>query len=451
MFIGVFSVAALLTGSILGWKPLLAIYWVHRLETGERTAAAKLQELGPAAVPHLVGAIARGRQPSAEPQISSLLAGFGPAGEGALLDAYGRNHRNSDCRARLAWALRYCRGKPARTAYHQAILDEQLALYRRHEPIRDHPVAVALWALAARQEDDGRWSGSRWGARGASDTEVTSLASLAFLSYGETRKSGSYSFEVGRALDYLAGCQNQDGLLGSGSMRDHALAGMALAEACNMEGSRTSPLAALAQRAADYTIARQESAGGWANVPGEATDDLTSALCVMQLKSTKLAGLTVTPPTLQAALDYFGVLTIGEDGGPDRHLVRTRAGERPTPRSLACEAIVRWLLGFVPDDPQFARLAGEAGGRPHEFIADPWAGFLGKMAFFLYHVECRQQWRDTEKKLLLPAQTSSGVSYGLWPANSDEGRRLGLIGHTALRAMEMVIGERGEYLPMYTK
>lgn len=451
MFVWVFALGALLVGAVLGWKPAVARYWVYRLERGNRTAADKLEELGPAAIPALIGAVARGRSLEAEPEASSLLAKLGAAGEKALLGAYRGEGSDMERSARLAWALRCFKTEAARKAYHHAMLDGRLALYRFHHPIRSYPVVAALWALAARQEDDGRWSASRWGTQEASDVEITALACLAFCSHGDTRQSGTYSFEFGRALDFLMREQRADGLLGSGSMREHALAGLALAEACSMEGNGASPLASLARRAADYTIARQESTGGWVNVPGEAPDAFTSALCVMQLKSAKIARLTVDPGAFQGALRFFDALVVGDDGGANRLLVRPRPGEPPTVRSLASGAVVRNFLGFSRDDPALVRLTAEAVRRHKEFMADPWAGYMGKIAAFQSGGEAWEKWYNAEKELLLPAQLSSGVGYGLWPPDSDEARRLGPVGHTALRTLGVLIGRRGEYIPLYTK
>ena len=451
MFAWIFILAAVRVGGILGWKPALARYYVYKLETGDHTAGDKLEKLGPAAIPVLIGAIGSGRKPEAEPELSSILRTFGDPGEKALLAAYHGENRDMVRRARLAWALRGVKTEDARKAYHQAVLDERLGLYRFRFAGNDRewPVRAALWALAARQEDDGRWSASRWGARGASDIEVTALVVLAFTSYGETRSSGLYSFEIGRAIEYLTKAQDQDGRFGSGSMREHALAGTAMAAAYGVEMTRGAPLALGAGRAVEWTVARQERSGGWADVPGAAPDAFTSALCVMQLKSAKISGLSVAKESLERVLAFFDALTVPEDDGPDRLLVRPRPGERPTPRSAASAALVRSFLGVSSEDPQMVRLADEAAKCPADFIADPWAGCLGKFAF-LWRGECWQKWIEAERKTLKPAQTPSGVNYGLWPPNAADGHRLGLAGYTALRALEMDHGSHG-YVPMYTK
>ncbi len=450
MFAWVFILAAVLVGGVLGWKPALARYYVYKLETGADAAAdQKLRKLGPAAIPVLVGAIGSGRKPEAEPELSSILRTFGDPGEKALLAAYHGEDRDMVRRARLAWALRDFKTENAHRAYLHAALDERLALHRALATLSDRPIVAALWALAARQEDDGRWSAPRWGAQGATDVEVTALALLAFLSFGDTPESGTYSHEVGRAVDFLMRAQKADGLLGSGSMREHALAGTALAGACEAGGRANAPLAA-AQRAIMYTGSRQRSYSGWADVAGQAPDAFTTALCVMQLKTARISGLRVDGLYFEGAVRYLETLTITDEGSLNRLLIRPSSGKQPNVRSLACGIVVRRLLGFSQDDPQLARLAAEIANRTGEFMADPWAGYMAKVAAFGCGGDFWQTWCAAERDALPAAQNCFGVDYGLWPPDSEESRRLGLAGNTALRALELDLRYKG-YIPLFKR
>lgn len=85
-------------------------------------------------------------------------------------------------------------------------------------------VARALAFLASKQTEEGRWEG----------VEQTSLALLAFLAEGHTSVSGDYRELVFHGMAWLVKQQREDGSIGA-TVRDHALATLALQEASMMD------------------------------------------------------------------------------------------------------------------------------------------------------------------------------------------------------------------------
>jgi len=72
----------------------------------------------------------------------------------------------------------------------------------------DRSVRRGLAWLAAHQSTDGYFPTLRGGQPG-----VTSLATLAFLSHGDTLDGGAYADALRRAIDYVLTCHKKDGLI----------------------------------------------------------------------------------------------------------------------------------------------------------------------------------------------------------------------------------------------
>ena len=113
---------------------------------------------------------------------------------------------------------------------------------------------------------------------------------------------------------------------------------------------------------------------------------------------------------------------------------------------MACGIEVRECLGFPPADAQRMRLAEALAPRAAECAADPWAACLGQVTMYLSGGDHWKNWSAALKPLILDGQSVSGVNYGMWPAASPEGRRLGLAGNTALRALTLDVYYRYTWL-----
>lgn len=167
--------------------------------------------------------------------------------------------------------------------------------------------------LAAHQEKDGRWAARKHGAKEKADTLATGLALLAFSSAGHTEKVGKYREHVRKGVAWLAGVQHENGLLQARGDANrllglsHAIAGAALAEAAGM--ARLPRTVGTAQKAVEYSTkvhARTDDRAfaGWGNAPGKAEDLRTTAWFAVQVKSAKVAGLSVRASSLEGIARY---------------------------------------------------------------------------------------------------------------------------------------------------
>jgi hypothetical protein len=157
-------------------------------------------------------------------------------------------------------------------------------------------VAAGLEWLAAQQKQDGRWvivGGQH------NDTAATAFALLPFLAAGQVHVGPlarpPYDVRVKRGLEFLVTHQNSDGNLGGG-MYGHALSTMALSHAFALTADPK--LKDPAQKAVDYIVRAQHTAGGWRYTPGTPGDTSVTAWQVAALHVARHAGLAVPRKTI---------------------------------------------------------------------------------------------------------------------------------------------------------
>jgi hypothetical protein len=167
-----------------------------------------------------------------------------------------------------------------------------------------------LW-LKKNQAADGHWAlDGAFKDRGQNnDIAGTAFGLLPFLGAGYTHKAAKnaktnpYEKPIEKALLYLIRKQDKrTGFFGGGPHYAHALASIAICEAYGL--SQDPALKVPAQRAINYLVTSQHSAGGWRYHPGEAGDLSVTGWVVMALKSAQMAGLEVPENTMRKAI-YF--------------------------------------------------------------------------------------------------------------------------------------------------
>ena len=443
---GMLAVLGLAVGGALGWKPLVARYWLRQYLAGDKSAGDKIVALGPAAVSVLVGH-GKWTEPGGVRQADRRLGSDpdrveGPykpppphpadilarLGEDVLFEAIARSGADHERRARFYYALGQIPGEKPRRAWCRAHLDASLELWR-YSPdrwIESRP--AALLYLAARQEDDGRWDAARWGAEGATDVEVTALALMTFLGANQDEQYGPYPWAVRGARRFLMRVQSAEGRVGSGGRCEHLLAAIALVErwGCGSSSGLKDPaLRDAAQRAVDFAF-REES-------PEATPDAISTALTLSLAKGAKLSelrvpgGIVARVVAIQSALNE---LTVAD--GPEAGLVRPRPGEAPTGASCAAGCFTLDQLGVTRSDPRRQSLMKEVCRRRAEVVADPLAMWQASWVAFGVGRETWNDWSGFLRKSLQPTQIARGNSFGGWPVESSAERRLGGIGTTAL-------------------
>lgn len=146
------------------------------------------------------------------------------------------------------------------------------------------------------------------------DVGVTALALLAFLGAGHTHKQGDYKKTVRLGLQWLQ--KNQDmssGAIGytdshGESTYNHAIATMALCEACILENDPK--LIEPTQKAVDFCIEAQNDGNGWkyGKKPGK-NDTSVTGWMVLALKAAKTAGFKVPDEAFTGSINWFNRAT----------------------------------------------------------------------------------------------------------------------------------------------
>jgi hypothetical protein len=273
-------------------------------------------------------------------------------------------------------------------------------------------VDKALEFLVSRQNADGSWP-SQLGPR---NNGVTAVCMLAFLGRGHTPRRGPLSPVVDRALAYLISTQADNGLYASpsrshGPMYDHALATLAVIEAC---GYVPEPeVRRSAQRAVDLIVKSQNDRGGWRYQPVPQDADLSvTVMQVVALRAAVNARLHVPEKTLERALKYVLSCAVPDGGfgyqGPNN----------PGPARTAAGVLSLQLLGAF-DDPavrkglDYLERATEGNRRPEHYW---YMAYYSMQAHFQAGGADWQRWHPRLREQLLDSQLPDGS----WPGFNEE-------------------------------
>ena len=324
-------------------------------------------------------------------------------------------------------------------------------------------VARALKFLARHQRDDGRWSLNKFNdtpdcddtcthpGREQSDIAATSLALLPFLGAGQTHLEGQYTDEIFKAVRWLVEHQKEDGgLLDGGRMYAHGQAAIALSEAFALSGDEQ--LREPAQRALNFIVRAQHSAGGWRYAPGEAGDTSVVGWQLMALKSGQMAYLHVPPKTFEQA-DHFLDLVAGNSQQSRYCYQRGRGPDHVmTAEGLLC----RQYLGWPKDHPGL-----EDGVRyllkehpPDEEHPNIYYWYYATQVMHHIGGSSWTQWNDDMRRLLVRLQETKGHAAGSWTPlgaghHAGFADRGGRIYMTALAACILEVYYR--HMPIYSE
>jgi RNA polymerase sigma factor (sigma-70 family) len=273
----------------------------------------------------------------------------------------------------------------------------------------EEAIAAGLEWLARHQSADGSWSLHAYhvhaacqckGVGARNDTAGTAFGLLPLLEAGETHKGGAahpYARNVERGLQFLLIQQKADGDLGGG-MYSHALATLALCEAYRQTSDPK--LKEPAQRALDYIVKAQHTAGGWRYAPGTQGDTSVTSYQVAALRRGEEAGLKVPAQTMRKASEFLDSVAT-PDGASYGYIL---AGQG-SPTMTAAGLLSRLQLGGKPDDAGVVK--GTANLRETRPPATTPDFYFYRYATQLMAARGGDDWKFWEprmRKLLLEAQ-----------------------------------------------
>lgn len=173
----------------------------------------------------------------------------------------------------------------------------------------------ALDWLASKQNEDGSFSEGPY----VHNTAITGFAMLAFMSQGHLPNQGQHGPEVAKAARFLMGAKRQDGyIVGArgGNMYCHGMATLALAELWG-QTQNDDELKKVVQDATELIVRCQSPEGGWRYNPvnSQGADISVTIMQVMALRAAKNAGLNVPDKNMKDAISYIKRCYLDKQGG----------------------------------------------------------------------------------------------------------------------------------------
>ncbi len=169
-------------------------------------------------------------------------------------------------------------------------------------------VDAALNWLMRQQENDGRWNKNKFGIEKnnngferrkiETDSVLTGLATLAFISAGNTPVAGKYKQTVKKSVDWILQRQLPNGSFGDTfefSCYNNSICALVLSELAGMHTDPKYKLAA--QRAIDFIVQTKNVHEGFSSYPNTPRSTSVNGWFLMALKSAKISGLK-TPPLI---------------------------------------------------------------------------------------------------------------------------------------------------------
>jgi prenyltransferase beta subunit len=225
-----------------------------------------------------------------------------------------RTHRPSDRRcARAGLAAALCAVVAVGLASPRAAFaDEASPVLVKYKADIEKSIDRALAFLAKSQLKDGSFqSGMR------RNTAVTSLCVMAFLAKGYTPGTGPYGEVINRGVDFVIGCQKDNGMLvghsqSHGPMYSHTIATLMLSEVSGMvDGERQKRLDEALGKALELTLAAQKirknriHQGGWRYQHNSHDSDIScTGWALMSLRSARNNGAGVPKQAITEALRF---------------------------------------------------------------------------------------------------------------------------------------------------
>ncbi|WP_442484592.1 prenyltransferase/squalene oxidase repeat-containing protein [Aeoliella sp. SH292] len=314
-------------------------------------------------------------------------------------------------------------------------------------------VMQGLAWLERNQQRNGSWSlrgpyqdgSSRENAEAA-----TAMALLAFQGHGYTHKplpNDEFPRVVSRGWNWLLAQQYDDGHffqddVGDARLYTHAQCTIAICELYAM--TQDPELRKPAQKAVDYCVKIQTSAGGWRYDPGQGEDLSVTGWFAMALQSARMAGLEVPSDSFKRLSEYLD--SVEKEYG-SRYSYQPRQGATPamTAEGLLC----RQYLGWERDDQRLQEgVAWLLNFLPEWDERNVYQWYYTTQV--MHHMEgsAWQKWNSVMRQLLPDRQEKRGRERGSWDPNGDRwGSQGGRLYTTCLSIYMLEVYYR--HLPIY--
>lgn len=342
------------------------------------------------------------------------------------------------------------------------------------DPRSELAIERGLEFLTKYQRNDGSWRLQDFDTKVLirSDTAATGLALLAFQGAGYTHVQSKYATQVGRAIEFLANHQKQNGDLyipqdpasdQNGWLYSHAIASLALCEAYGM--TQDERLKSVAQRAIDFMVSSQDPArGGWRYRPGTGSDTSVTGWYMMALQSGRLAGLNVPSATFDAIKSFVERAKNSEE---EPHIYRynpfapdtpeQRHGLQPTAVMTSVGLLIRLYSGWRRDNKSmmeganYLLIHAPQNGSKRQSRRDTYYWYYATQVIFHMGGDYWKRWQGMLNPMLINEQVSEGRYAGSWDPNEPVpdlwARYGGRLYVTTMNLLSLEVSYR--HLPLY--
>ena len=308
-------------------------------------------------------------------------------------------------------------------------------------------IARSLEWFTRHQEADGHWAIQKHGGLQGHDVAATSLALLCYMGWGAKHtEPGPHQEAMARGLDWLVKQVKHRGDMrgDSGTMYDHGMATIALAEAYGLTKDPALQLP-LTKAIGFIQYAQNSDTGGWRYIPGAEGDTSVFGWQLMALKSASLAGLVIPPHVLEKASGWLERVASGEHGGLYGYQDKT-----PLPAMCAEGMFCQQLLGRPPTDPRMQETAAYLQTRlpsTEKERINYYYWYYGCLALYQHQGPVWEQWNEQIRTIFVKSQNREGDESGSWDSAGQWGHESGRAVTTALATLSLEVYYR--YLPLY--
>ncbi len=296
----------------------------------------------------------------------------------------------------------------------------------------------ALEYLASKQKPDGSWH---------NNNAVNAVAILAFLGRGHVPGRGPYQDVLEQGKKFLLSSAQASGYIAFGSMYEHGLATLALAE---LYGMTPDPeLETKLRKAVELIVKTQSPQGGWRYAPAPNDADLSvTVMQIVALRAANNAEIPVPQETIEKAIGYVHKCANASGG------FSYQPGGGAGPQTSAAGILSLQLSGRY-DDPSIPKALDYISKLPVQWSSGPIAYFY---YFHYYAIQAQFQaggkywndWHPRVRELLLSKQNGDG-SWDVPPGTSEGENVVGpnKVYWTAMSSLVLEIYMH--YLPAYQR
>ncbi|NIP85444.1 MAG: squalene--hopene cyclase [Planctomycetales bacterium] len=346
-----------------------------------------------------------------------------------------------------------------------------LAAYGGSEKTEAAVLAGLQW-LARRQDTDGSWSLSgrlgqdarhksatyQYGSQMENKPAATAMAMLAFQGYGQTHLGGperKFELVMKRARKALLRRQSDRGdftrvassketpISTHHAFYTQAICTFALCELYAM--SEDSSLRGPAQKAVDYLVDSQHSAGGWRYGGSSGSDLSVTGWVVMALQSARMARLNVPQNTLYRISGFLD--KVAHEGG---RLYSYQPGRRWSLPMTAEGLLCRQYLGWNIDNERLLEGVEVLLDNPiEEAYQDVYYWYYATQVLHNMEGDAWRKWNRVMSTYLPAKQLKRGSEHGSWTPRRDAwGEAGGRLYTTCLSLYMLEVYYR--HLPIYS-